>query len=85
MQVHGGQLSLTFLYTIWVDKHAGKNRINLLSAVRKIQLKEGGHVLAKKYIDTLKLNLTCVIDQKTNLGRKPAQICIQILLFNTKR
>ena len=59
--------------------------LNLLSAVRKIQLKEGGHVLAKKYIDTLKLNLTCVIDQKTNLGRKPAQICIQILLFNTQR
>ena len=54
VQVHGGQLSLTFLYTPWVDKHAGKNRINLLSAVRKIQLKEGGHVLAKKYIDTLK-------------------------------
>ena len=54
MQVHGGQLSLTFLYTPWVDKHAGKNRINLLSAVRKISLKEGGHVLAKKYIDTLK-------------------------------
>ena len=53
MQVHGGQLSLTFLYTPWVDKHAGKNRINLLSAVRKISLKEGGHVLAKKYIDTL--------------------------------
>ena len=54
VQVDGGQLSLTFLYTPWVDKHAGTNRINLLSAVRKISLKEGGHVLAKKYIDTLK-------------------------------
>ena len=53
-QVHGGQLSLTFLYTIWVDKHAGKNRISLTSAVQNIWLKEGGHVLAKKYIDTLK-------------------------------
>ena len=60
MQVHGGQLSLTFLYTPWVDKHAGKNRINLLSAVRKISLKEGGHVLAKKYMDTLKGSVVIV-------------------------
>ena len=50
----GGQLSITFLYTIWVSKHNGKNRISLISAVQKIQLKEGGYVLAKKWIDTLK-------------------------------
>ena len=60
VQVHGGQLSLTFLYTIWVDKHAGKKRINVESAVGKIWLKEGGYVLAKKWIDTLKLLLFCV-------------------------
>ena len=36
VQVDGGQLSLTFLYTIWVDKHAGKNRINVESAVGTI-------------------------------------------------
>ena len=76
MQVHGGQLSLTFLYTPWVDKHAGKNRINLLSAVRKISLKEGGHVLAKKYIDTLKrtallLRLTLYSYYKDEYGDFP--------------
>ena len=55
VQVHGGQLSLTFSYTIWVDQHASLNRIYLKSAVRKICLTEEGYVLAKKYIDTLKL------------------------------
>ena len=63
-QVHGGQLSLTFLYTIWVDKHAGKNRISLTSAVQKIWLKEGGHVSAKKYIDTLKIRLWNISDRR---------------------
>jgi len=36
VQVHGGQLSLTFSYTIWVDQHASLNRIYLKSAVWKI-------------------------------------------------
>ena len=31
--------------------------MNVTSAAQKIQLKEEGHVLTKKYIDTLKLNL----------------------------
>ena len=44
VQVHGGQLSLTFSYTIWVDQHASLNRIYLKSAVRKICLTEGGYV-----------------------------------------
>ena len=57
VKLDGGQLSLTFSNTIWVDKHNGKKRINHISAVRKIWLKERGHVLAKKYIDTLKMSL----------------------------
>ena len=63
VQVHRGQLSITFLYTIWVSKHNGKNRISLISAVQKIQLKEGGYVLAKKWIDTLKFKSNRFIEK----------------------
>ena len=50
-----GHLSINDSYTPWISEHDGKNRIDLTPVLFKIWLLEEGYVLAKKYIDTLKV------------------------------
>ena len=55
--MHLGQLSTNDSYSLWVSEHDGENRIELLSVVFKFPLREGGQVLAKIDVDTLKGSL----------------------------
>ena len=52
-----GHLSINDSYTPWISEHDGKNRIDLTPVLFKIWLLEEGYVLAKKYIDTLKVKV----------------------------
>ena len=62
--MHLGQLSTNDSYSPWVSEHDGENRIELLSVVFKFPLREGGQVLAKIDVDTLKQRKPPILVEK---------------------
>ena len=77
--MHLGQLSTNDSYSPWVSEHDGENRIELLSVVFKFPLREGGQVLAKIDVDTLKKrNMTAKMARMVRIQSEPASYEVKL-------